>query len=600
MNQHRPRRGGMTLWGLLVLAILLAGGVVLWKKVRSGELGEAPELVAVTRGDLLVSVLESGQLQAAQSFDVYCLVRGQTTILKIVKEGTQVKTGDLLVDLDTSKLEEEEIQQLIRFEQANASWIQAKEEKEIQESINQSMVSKAQLELDVTRMDFQKFLEGDKKLQATTAEGRIKLAQAEREIAIATRNDTKELYELQFASKTELDSDELKLQRADVDLEKEQLTKQLMLDWDFKREEQVLRATADEAVKELERVKRQCTADMAQKEADLKAKTATLDLEKDKLDRLKEQIANAKVYAETDGMVVYPLNSSGNRGMGSDRDRIEEGATVREHQLLLSIPDTSQMKVRVNVHESALDKVNVGLSAMATVDAYPEDPFYGKVIFIAPLPDSANQWLNPDLKVYGCEVMLTGNTSHLRPGMSASVEIIADELKDVISIPVHAVYRKGRTFYVYVDDGGSPRIREVEVGLHNSKLIAILSGLEVGERVYLAVPFNAPQPEFSEDAGDSRPSPEELRRMTEGISVPTDETPGTEVQADARREGGPPAGAIPGVNAADLEKFRNMSPEERKKALEEALEKNPELKKQLEGGRRRRRDDGESGGGGSR
>ena len=68
--------------------------------------------------------------------------------------------------------------------------------------------------------------------------------------------------------------------------------------------------------------------------------------------------------------------------------------------------------------------------AIITIDALPDEVFYGQVSFVAPLPDSANQWLNPDLKVYRVEVVLTGDTLDLRPGMSCAVEIVVSEIDD--------------------------------------------------------------------------------------------------------------------------------------------------------------------------
>src|SRR5262249_10869971 len=155
--------------------------------------------------------------------------------------------------------------------------------------------------------------------------------------------DTKELYDLEFAAKLDLDGDQLAYDAAEIKVKMAKETVDVLSTFEKKRQTRQLQSVVDQDTAELERVKLRAVADMAQKEADLHSKQATLDLEKSKLDDLEEQLKNTIIRAPTAGLVVYPGNQGGMGGMGrSDRDRVEEGATVREHQLLISLPDTSE------------------------------------------------------------------------------------------------------------------------------------------------------------------------------------------------------------------------------------------------------------------
>ena len=65
----------------------------------------------VTRGDLLVTVTEDGNVESASNSDIKCQVAGGSSILWIVPDGSNVKKGDKLVELDASALDEQINQQ---------------------------------------------------------------------------------------------------------------------------------------------------------------------------------------------------------------------------------------------------------------------------------------------------------------------------------------------------------------------------------------------------------------------------------------------------------------------------------------------------------
>jgi HlyD family secretion protein len=102
--------------------------------------------------------------------------------------------------------------------------------------------------------------------------------------------------------------------------------------------------------------------------------------------------------------------------------------------------------------------------------------------------DSANSFMNPDLKVYPTTIKIDGEHDWLRPGMSAEVEILVDRLQDVVYVPLQAVSYFDDKRVVYVNRGGQPEMREVEIGTFSDSFIEIRSGLQDGEEVLLLAP----------------------------------------------------------------------------------------------------------------
>ena len=146
------------------------------------------------------------------------------------------------------------------------------------------------------------------------------------------------------------------------------------------------------------------------------------------------------------------------------------------------------MAVKVNIHESAVQRVAVGQRATVGIDAFPDQRLEGVVTKVAVVADSTNSFMNPDLKVYPTTIKIDGIHDWLRPGMSAEVEILVDRLEDVVYVPLQAVtYQDGKRV-VYVRGVGGAQPREVEVGTFSESFIEIRSGLSAGEEVLLLPP----------------------------------------------------------------------------------------------------------------
>ncbi len=149
---------------LAVVAVLAAA----WFLVRPSAAPSNGTTFSARRGDLVISVLEGGSVEALESQDIKCEVRGYqgVKILKIVDEGYQVteddvKTNKVLVELDSSELKKQLTQQDIQFESTAASLTEARQAYDIQLNQNFSDIKAAEQKAKFARMDFEKFM-GDK------------------------------------------------------------------------------------------------------------------------------------------------------------------------------------------------------------------------------------------------------------------------------------------------------------------------------------------------------------------------------------------------------------------------------------------------------
>ena len=192
-----------------------------------------------------------------------------------------------------------------------------------------------------------------------------------------------------------------------------------------------------EADRELDRARKGAISKLAQAEAKLKSAQGKYSLESRQRQELQEQLEKCQVKAKRQGLVVYGAGDE--EGYYYGEERIREGATIRERQAIITIPDTTKMSVKVKIHETYIKKVQKGQKAKVTVDAFPDKVLEGEVMKVGVLPDSQNRWMSPDLKVYLTTIRIEGTHDWLKPGMSAKVEILVKKLSDVVYVALQAV-----------------------------------------------------------------------------------------------------------------------------------------------------------------
>ena len=163
---RKSRRSGIQLLPLVFVAVL-AGAAVLWGVARAGWIGSddvtGVQGAPVQRGPLKITVVERGNLKAADSVSLKSEIEGMTTILFLIPEGTIVEEGTLLCELDATELIDKRFQQEISLRNAEAAYIKAKQTYEIQKSQNDSDIKKAEQELYFAQVDLEKFKEGERK-----------------------------------------------------------------------------------------------------------------------------------------------------------------------------------------------------------------------------------------------------------------------------------------------------------------------------------------------------------------------------------------------------------------------------------------------------
>ncbi len=468
--------------GALLLVVLLA-----FFLRPSKPAGEATAYHEVRRGDFIVSVVEGGTLSAVSEVSIRSEVEGTARIISIVPEGSYVKKGDTLVELDSASAQDQVNLQEITFEKAKFGVEQAVAQFEIQKSATNTDYLAAVLKLKLAKIDLEKYEQGQRMVDFVEASNKLVQAEATLVVNQDTYRNSTNLAAKGYEMKQKVDGDRLTVLNSANALIVASNSLWMLQQYDEVKQHEQFEANVLQAEQELHRVVSQNFRKMAQYAADLVNQSNTLALSEQKLERDKKNLLATTIKAPQDGLVVYQVSDN----HFSSESLIEGGAIVRNRQELIKLPDLAHMKVVVKVHESHVSMIRPGLPAYVMLDSMPDERFRGVVEKVAPLPDTQARWGNPNLKVYNTEVYLTDTLPNVKPGVSAKAEIIVTNIANAISVPIQAIATYKGKPAAYVLKRGKAEPRPVEVGMFNIKFIEITKGLGDGDRILLSPPFES-------------------------------------------------------------------------------------------------------------
>jgi len=623
--RQQGKAGGWVV--LLIVAGVVAAGIwaVKAKKVAGGG-SSIGSTFTVRQADLIVTVSEGGSIRAHSSIQYKCEVerRGaEVTNLKIVAGGTyitqeDVDNGMILVQLDASQLEDQLVQEQMELTQDRENASAADEAYKIQGIQNESDIARGKLDIRFALLDLQKYLGVELAGQLTAdvnsvtdltahvapviaqavkdptllgksgaaqefkaAGDKIDLAVGGLKKALATYEGTQKLHDANYVSDLELQSDALSVDSSTFNEENANIDLDLLWRFDFPKSAELYLSDYIEALRALERTHAECRSKLAQAQAKLSSANQQYQHQEERFAELEQQIEYCTMRAKAPGLVIYGSGDSGDafrmmrgRSGGGGSGIIAEGEAVYQGQTLISMPDTAAMIAEIGVHETEVDKVRAGQAATIVMDAFPDQILKGEVLEVAPLPDQSRSFMSPDLKVYKTLVRIDGTHDFLRTRMSCKVTVLAEKIIDAVIVPIHVVANRQNEKVVYVAKGsgsGSEK-RVVETGAFNDTFVEIRSGLKPDEKVLLNLPLFAEGTNTSEAFKDQDAT---------GPAAPRPKRGGPGGPAGMNRPGAAGRGtrsATPGqgggqVSEAMKERFKNMSPEERKAAAAAMMKK---------------------------
>ena len=401
---------------------------------------------AIERGELVVAITEQGTLESSNNTEIKCRVRGDNTITFVIENGTQVKPGDTLVQLETLAIEEEIAERTKFYHLAESQ-------------VARSAADVERAKLAISEYEEGRFVSELASLQKELAVAESRLLNAKNRLKHARMMSRSE-----YASELEVEEKEFAVDQANLNVRLTKTRIDVLKNYSKKEELVTLEGELKAA------------------EATHKADVERALADKKRLERAQQELEFCTIVAQRGGLVIYPTGEE-----WRNAPEIEEGATVRKDQTLLLMPDLNKMQVKVGIHESTIDRMKTGMEANVTLN---RKLLNARVTYVASVAKPASWW-NGNVVKYETTVALP-QVKGMRPGMSAEVEIIVATHNDVLKIPVAACIQSPQGFACWVQHESGLERRELQIGDGNDMFLVVLDGLTEGEFVVLDPLANVP------------------------------------------------------------------------------------------------------------
>jgi HlyD family secretion protein len=423
---------------IVVIAIL---GFVAYRQIATRKTSAeipATEMAVVQSGDMSITVEAAGSLTPPTEFILAFSSAGKVYEIPVI-EGQTVKQGDLLARLEDNIQAEADFQALF----THAGVIQV-----------ELAVVTAQEALD-DAIDDLKYRVGS---DTYYWEGQLKQAEETLAMYNADANiSAEQKTEAQNAvNKARIKQDYFLEQNLDY-LEKEDDWRPDASDIALARANlENAKVALQDAEAALEIVKSGPTA--------LRSPLTALGTEMARLEGARQKVENTRLMSPADGVVTTLFFQAG--------EYPNPGAPVA------ALSDLNNLEAEVNLDETDVSRIQVGLPVTVSVDAFPGQQLIGQVTEIALSAD-----VQSGVVLYPVTIRVKAGNLPLRSGMTINATFQIEERKDTLIVPFRAVETEGGQAYVTrVTDSGNERVA-VTLGLITDTQVEILSGIEQGDVV---------------------------------------------------------------------------------------------------------------------
>lgn len=277
----------------------------------------------------------------------------------------------------------------------------------------------------------------------------------------------------------------------------------LVMRSEYDLERAKLEASKQEILSEIEGLKNQITVKVTEGElqkskttaeaTDISQQADIVQLEEKKnkairdLDRTKSYLSNMVLRAPVDGVVQIRPNPRAQGSSSRSRPPFQEGDSVWAGAEIADIPDLSSMVVEFRVEEIDRGRVRIGQKVRVRVDAVAGAVFDGVIEWLSPIATLIFRRFPPE-KNFPARAKIARLDDQLRPGMSASVEVIVEELPNVLVIPARASFQIEGKPTLFVRSGNGFRRQIIDVLARNANEIVVSGDISEGEVIALENP----------------------------------------------------------------------------------------------------------------
>lgn len=451
-----------------------------------------PATAKITREPLKIDLSLKGVFEATNKAEIVLRPKQwrELTVVKAVEHGQEVRKGDVLVELDFEKIDDQISDLRKDLELSDLSLKLAENNLKILEAATPLDLKLAERNKKITDEDLARFLKIDKPLIVKSADFMLKMSENNLKYE---EEELRQLEKMYKADELTEDTEEIILQRqrdsverAKFYFENSKVNHEEALKIELPREEESRTFLAEQQA--LLNQRTQATLPVSLEQQRIQMEKAKVERKRAQ-DRLEELLADRKemeLKAPTDGIVYYGQYVRGQwSGDTMTAESLRQGGTITRDKVFMTIVKSRPMVVRAEIPESSLHYVKPGLKGTVVPTGYPDLKLSATIDSVQTVPMGGQFAATVKLA-------LAYEAEPLMPGMNCAVKVTPYLAKSALVAPASAVFSEKLdedSKYVYLyQEGKKPQKRPVVVGKKSGDKIEILEGLDKGDEILTEEP----------------------------------------------------------------------------------------------------------------
>ncbi len=450
-----------------------------------------PARLKVETGRIVIETTLKGTIESENSTEFSLEAKawgGPFTVKSTASHGSRVKKGDVILELDTIKIDQAISDLRLERSLSDLSLRLAKEELPILEQFLPLNLAEADRSKQNSEEDFKRYTDIEREHAKKSSEFQLKSQIQSLDYA---NEELKQLQKMYRDKDLTEETEEIILKRQRNQIEQLQFyIESLQLQQD--REAKLDLPRRDQAMKD-HLVKQSLNWQKSQFALPLEIAQKRLALQKQEIERarMEERFGHLEAdraamifHASNDGIVYHGQSERGQWNTASVSNRLRKNGEIQSKEVVMTIVSPRPALLRADVEEKDLHELKEGLTGRATPVGFPSLKLEARLKSVSIVPRAAG---NFEARI---ALEIPEKVETVLPGMTANVKFVTYRNDAAVLVPTPAIFHDDGSdvAYVFVAGEGAPVRTEIETGRVKGDKTEVLNGLKAGVEILATKP----------------------------------------------------------------------------------------------------------------
>jgi HlyD family secretion protein len=450
-----------------------------------------PTTIKAAPGKLVVETTLKGTVESDQAAELRLNMKswqGPYLVKSAVPHGARVKKGQVVLELDTTKIDMALRDLRLDRDIADSAAKQLKAELPILEKLLPLNLAAAERDKRIADEDLKRYTEVEREQSRKSATFALDSQKHWLEYAQEELKQLQKMYrDKDLTEETEeiiLKRQKHQIEQIEFSLASQKIQQDRQLQLELPRRDQQMQDAAAKAALAQQRAESTLPLELEQKRLALRKLEAELAKIDDRFSDLESDRSSMIFSAASDGIACHGHAERGQWNTATISGRLRPQGILQPNEVLMTVVASRAVSLVADVEEKDLHLLKEGLDGQAIPVGFPSLKLKARLTSLSPVPRAASSF---EARV---ALELPENVTNVTPGMTVHAKFITYRNESALLVPTSAIFRDegSEASHVFVKTDGEPQKTEVQIGNAAGGKTEILGGLKAGVEILATQP----------------------------------------------------------------------------------------------------------------